>query len=201
MNDCIVDLLNDHDKRTLLTHKLPLACEMAAKTMPANPAVGIIREQVLIGFFRVAFGADQVATPTGNEKGWDCKVCGQKLSIKTGTKDIRPKLVWTVDDESVKRELENYAPEYDLFVVRVWWGKNTEGIYYIPKSVQAEVLEKLGDSYFHVYTGTNHRGIPLSKEAWDMLREHEDTMRCKINWIRPKVVETPYEKWEEFWKS
>ena len=48
---------------------------------------------------------------------------------------MRPKPVWMVDNESVKRELENYTPEYDLFVVRVWWGKSTEGVYYMTKFV------------------------------------------------------------------
>ena len=64
MNRCMVDLLNDQEKLLHFTLGLPTAFENVEKQLPGNPAQGLLREQVIIGYFRFVFGKDKVELPS-----------------------------------------------------------------------------------------------------------------------------------------
>ena len=57
MNYCMYDLFQNDEKRNRFAKGLPKAFDMVRKRMPkGNPAVGLLREHVIIGFFEAAFG-------------------------------------------------------------------------------------------------------------------------------------------------
>ena len=101
MNRCIVNLFNDEHKIEDFLERLPIAFEIVSNEIPPrNPAIGILREHVIIGYFISALGKDKVSVPTqGNERGFDVVVYDEKLSIKTvtGNGHGSVKVLWTVD--------------------------------------------------------------------------------------------------------
>lgn len=205
MNPCIVNLLNDKNKIEHFVRKLPIAFEMASHEMPGNPAIGMIREHIIIGYFISEFGKDKVSVPPqGNERGFDAIVCDEKLSIKTVTNDGygSVKVLWTVDQSKANQEIEKYQPKYDLFLVAIYWERTRDSIFYIPTSAQSETHAKLGSlEYLNFRPGTNNRGISLSTEAMKALKSHPDTLKREVNWERQGKHYTPYERWEDFWKK
>ena len=205
MNQCIIELFNDPQKTTKLTHGLPVAFEMAGLELPSgNPAVGFLREHAITGFFIHLFGASRVELPEhGNTRGFDIVVCGEPLSIKTVAGDGGVKVIWTVDTSRVEREIDSgYAPDCDMLLTRIYWNENKPSIFYIPLSVQNEIYETLGgDRYLTAHTGTNHRGISIRAPAMTKLMHHSNTMRLTVNWIKSGLDYTPYTRWEEFWRK
>lgn len=205
MNPCIVSLLNDENKVEHFVQNLPIAFEMASNEMPGNPAIGMIREHIIIGYFISEFGIDKVSVPTqGNERGFDVFVCDEKLSIKTVTNDGHGsvKVLWTVDQSRADQEIRVYQPEYDLFLVTIHWGHTRDSIFYLPTSVQSEIHAKLGSlEYLNFRPGTNNRGISLSTKAIKAMKSHPDTLKREVTWTKHGTHYTPYERWEEFWKK
>ena len=145
MNPCIANLLNDENRIDHFIQKLPIAFEMVSNEIPPrNPAIGILREHIIIGYFISEFGKDKVSIPTqGNERGFDVVVCDEKLSIKTVTGNGHGsiKILWTVDQSIIDQEIENYQPEYDLFLVTIHWEHTRDSIFYIPTSAQLEIYD------------------------------------------------------------
>ena len=205
MNPCIVNLLNDENKIGHFVQKLPTAFEIVSNEIPSrNPAIGILREHVIIGYLISEFGEDKVSVPTqGNERGFDVVVYDEKLSIKTvtGNGHGSVKVLWTVDQSKVDLEIESYQPEYDLFLVTIHWGRTRDSIFYIPTSVQLETYDMFGVEYLKANRGTNHRGIFISTEAMKALKTHPDTVKSEVTWTKQGMHYTPYERWEEFWKE
>ena len=205
MNKCIVDLLNDQAKLSHFTLGLPEAFEHVEKRLPGNQALGALREQVIIGYFRFIFGVDEVKLPSkATERNFDVTVCGEDLAIKTITENKRKsiKLRWTSDNQKVDQEIARYYPKSDFLWIMIHWNKTADSIFYIPLSVQIEAHNNLGDSgYVETLTGTNNRGIPLSKEAFSMLKEHPDTIRRKVTWIKQEIDFDPHEEWEIYWRK
>ena len=128
-------------------------------------------------------------------------VYGQELSIKTVTGDGKIRMLWTPDSYKAGKELALYRPEHDLFLCRIQWGRRNDGVYYIPKSVQHEVYDSNPEKYLHVPVGTNHRGAELTTQARNALLSHSDTIRRQVTWTKKGMNYTPYNRWEEFWKS
>lgn len=200
MNRCIVDLLTNHESANKLVSGLPIAFEQASLEMPSNPAVGMIREQALIGFFYNTIGSGQIRTMKhGNQRGHDLMVCGKELSIKTVTKNGGIKILWTVDQGSIANE--SLIPDCDIFLVQIWWGENCRSIFYIPLEVQLEICNQMGANNYHKIgkTGTNNRGIELSKDALSYLLKHNNTISLQVNWTKQGLNYTPYKRWEDFW--
>ena len=149
MNECIVDLLNDQEKLSHFTLGLPEAFERVEKKLPGNQALGLLREQVIIGYFRFVFGTDKVKLPSNpNEKNFDVTLCGKDLAIKTVTGNNRDaiKLRWTSDNQRVDEEIATYSPKSDFLWIMIHWNKTADSIFYIPLSVQTETHNILGDS-------------------------------------------------------
>lgn len=177
MNRCLYNLFQNPEKRNRFASGLPSAFEMVRQRMPKrNPAVGILREHVLIGFFEAEFGKDKVIVPEyGIERGYDVKLCGKKLSIKTMTGTGGFKILWTVDAASVKREIDEwYNPECDIFLVNIHWNKKKKSVFYIPLQVQKNIIEEMGrENYLWSATGTNNRGIEIRRTAVTRLQGYK----------------------------
>lgn len=206
MNPCIVNLLNDENRIDHFIQKLPIAFEMASNEVPpGNPAIGILREHVIIGYFISEFGQNRVSVPTeGNKRGFDVIVCDEKLSIKTVTGNNNVTVVWTVDQSIINQEISGrrYQPECDLFLVTIHWEHTRDSIFYIPISVQLETYDMFNNvGYLNAKPGTNHRGITISTKAIKAMKSHPDTLKREVTWTKHGTYYTPYERWEEFWKK
>lgn len=205
MNDCIVRLFQDSQKAGLLQSKLPLAFELASMEMPkGNPAVGIIRENILVSFFVSQLGTESVQQESsGTTRGSDLLLCGKSVSIKTVTGMGEIKVLWTVDPLKIGSEIAlTYQPEYDIVLVCIFWGKNRESVFYIPKEVQADVISKIGrKSYLDAKVGTNHRGIAITSLARKALLEHTDTIKIGIQWNKTNPDYNPRKRWDDFWSG
>ena len=204
MNKCIIDLFYDNKKANKLTKGLPKAFEMINLELPGNPAVGILREHAIIGFFRDELHEGKIEIPDcGNVRGFDVIVCNHKLSIKTVTKNGDIKVLWTVDNDKVDIEIGgHYQPDCDIFLVQIYWNEIKDSVFYIPLEVQSEVFNKLSsNNYLKSSKSTNNRGIALSKKAKSLLLSHKHTLKLEVNWEKSELNHTPYAKWEEFWKK
>ena len=204
MNKCIVDLFNNKIQADKLAEGLPTAFEMASIELPSgNPAVGVLREHALIGYFQDCFGINKVETPvSGIKRGHDVIVCGHLLSIKTVKGNGSVKVLWTADNRRVDEEIETkYKANCDMFLVRIFWDKNKPSVFYIPEKTQNEVMQELGREHYLVSNrGTNNRGISISSQAMKILQKHNATITMNINWIRKGLNYTPYDRWVEYWK-
>lgn len=132
MNPCIVNLLNDKHKVQHFVQRLPIAFEMVSNEALSNPAIGILCEHAIIGYFISEFGKDKVKIPAlDNKRGFDMIVCNEKLSIKTVTGHGHGsiKVLWTVDQSKIDQEIARYQPECDLFLVTIYWGDTRDSIF------------------------------------------------------------------------
>jgi len=165
MNHCMYDLFQNDEKRNRFAKGLPKAFDIVRKRMPnGNPAVGLLREHVIIGFFEAAFGQARIEVPEdGTKRGYDVLLCGEKLSIKTRTNVGGFKVLWTVDNEYVRKEIkEGYFPESDILLVNIHWNTKRDSAFFIPVDVQEKVLEYYGrKNYLSSSTGSNNRGIGI----------------------------------------
>lgn len=213
MNRCLKEFFGDQARIQRFLDKIPSAFQKAKLEMPRNPAVGILREQIIIAYFLHELGSNEVLIPeAGNKPGSDVVICGQELSIKTitwpeKTKTIGSmarsiKILWTVDWEKVEESIGKYKPEIDLLLIVISWGKEEESVFYIPREVQSKIFDSLGiDRYLKVAKRTNSRGITLTREALEQLLAHPKTIKCKVNWVEQDINHTPYLRWESFWRD
>ena len=183
-----------------------MAFDMVRQRMPkGNPAVGILREHVIIGFFVAEFGEHNVIVPErGNERSYDVILCGQELSVKTVTDNGGVKILWTVDTAQVKREInEGYRPEHDMLLVNIFWEQMADSVFYIPASVQQSVFDSIGSSqYLSSATGTNNRGIEIKRKTISALKAHPDTLRFPVYWtVRDVKYPAPWDEWKDYWES
>ena len=206
MNRHLIRLFRSEEKLARLVSWLPEAFEIVRNEMPPrNPAVGILREHILTGFFVNEFGEENVDVPRdGVQRGIDIRLHGVGLSIKTttgsGTSGV--KVLWTVDALQIGREISrDYEPDCDIILVNIFWGKRRESIYYIPVEVQQLVRNELGDGYLHAAVGTNHRGISISAAAIRKLKDHKDTLSASVDWQVTGIDQSPYERWVKYWSE
>ena len=168
---------------------------------PGNPAVGILREHVLTGFFIDEFGNSRVQVPNdGIARGFDVVLCGHELSVKTTTGNATFKVLWTVDPLQIGREIaRDYQPSCDIFLVQIHWGKCKDSIFYIPQEVQSEARQRLGDKYLQAAVGTNHRGISVSAKGKKELLNHDQTISVEVDWIQGEEDHSPTQRWQDYW--
>ncbi|MXV74307.1 hypothetical protein F4Z99_08510 [Candidatus Poribacteria bacterium] len=206
MNRCLYDLFLIREKRQHFAEGISIAFDMVRRRMPpGNPAIGILREHVLIGFFKSEFGSENVVVPEkGNQRSYDVILCDGELSIKTLTGDSGFKVLWTVDNEQVSNEIKSgYQPEHDIFLINIFWNRCMDSVFYIPLSAQHDVIDDIGrQKYLSSATGTNNRGISINKQAVTRLKMHSDTLSFAVDW-RVKDVDYPdaWDEWIEFWSN
>ena len=207
MNRCLIDLFESEDRLNRLVTVLPNAFKTVRQEMPkGNPSVDILLEYVITGFFINEFGEDDVLVPDkGIERRYDLEICGEKMSVKTGTNRTQVKVLWTVDPLQIEREVAEYKPFCDIFLVEIFWDQSAESIFYIPLSVQEDAKKQMDESNYLSYltagVGTNHRGISITGEAMKILRNHKDTKRATVDWTESGITAEPYDRWIDFWEN
>ena len=204
MNPRIADLFSGPKRIQRLAEGLPRAFAVARGEMPpGNPAVGILREHILIAYFIDEFGKDAVHVPArGTERGFDLIVDGHELSIKTTTGNTNFKVLWTVDSLQIGREIaRDYEPKTDIFLVQLHWGKERDSVFYIPAEEQVDLRRSLSDGYLSAAVGSNHRGIQITSVARKQLLARPNTLRASVNWQEHVVASTPFDRWVSFWRE
>lgn len=206
MNPCLIELFQQEEKREKIAKGLPIAFDMVSQRMPkGNPAIGVLREHVIIGFFIAEFGTDQVIIPEhGNKRGFDVDLCGHKLSIKTRTGMGGIKILWTSDTKSAEHEvLDGYYPSHDILLVNIFWEEYRKSVFYIPVSVQQNLLDEIGRlEYLKSATGTNNRGIEISSRAIKAFEHHEEVFSIPIYWGRQDITyPQPWDEWSNYWQN
>ena len=206
LNSCLKKLFCMPDKRKRFANGLPVAFDMVRKRMPpGNPAVGILREHVIVGFFLAEFGPKNVEIPErGNERGYDVVLCSGEISIKTVTGNQGVKILWTADTAQVQSEISGgYQPEHDILLINIFWGKQKDSAFYIPLSAQKNILKYLGrDQYLSAAPGTNNRGIEIKRKAITALKKHQDTISISVDWnIEDTNYPAPWDEWDEYWRG
>lgn len=205
----IQDLFNDQGLIEKIKKKLPQLFQIAevesSRAGKVGMEVGSLRERIIVALLIYKFGEKNIETEIPiTEPEVDVKLFGKPFSIKTitGKTLTGVKLIWTVDSEKAKEFMQNYIPSSELLLVQINWN-GIGGLYYIPLKVQKEVFEKMGrERYIKLpKTGTNPRGVEISKEALTELIKSEHTGRIMIHWIREKVDFNPYKKWIEMWSE
>lgn len=202
MNNLIVKILRSPYFIGNIERKLPLAFETVGQ-QASGPEVGVLREAVLIGMFMAFFGDEQV-TPNENavEADIDCYVGNFPLSIKTitGTGMGGIRIKWTSETEKAEEFIFAFAPQCDLLVVRIVWGR-TGRISYIPMEVQQDVFSKLKAKYLTYAGGTNTRGVNLSREALSSLEKDERAVIMPLYWHKSLQPQPRYERWVSYWRD
>lgn len=206
MNPCLVDLFNNPEKRNKFAGRLPTMFDMVRHRVPkGNPAVGIFREHVIIGFFVNEFGVENVVVPAyGNKRSFAMELCDHKLSIKTRTGRGTFKVLWTADTEKVEKEInEAYEPQHDILLINIHWDKKRESVFYIPLLVQESVMDSIGRfEYLKSATGTNNRGIEITTKALSHLEKHKQTKSFQVDWTTTNgTYPAPWEEWKEYWQQ
>ena len=164
--------------------------------------VGFVREKIIVALLLHKFSKAKVNTdiPT-TENEVDVILDGAGISIKTITGNGGVKAVWTVDAESSKIFLDNYKPKCGIILTQIWWEQNKDSFFYIPLSVQQEILKKVGKAgYLNLpKAGTNPRGVEFSRNALELMFNHKDTLKIKINWKKEDIKHDGYERWVNYW--
>lgn len=185
-----------------IREKLPPAFESVEPELKGNPAVGILRENVVIGMLVAFLGEEHVESVEGGvHPDIDCYVGKQPVSIKTiSSKYGGIRIKWTSETAKAEEFLTVFQPVADLLFVLIQW--EGEGyIKYIPLEVQQEVFGRLSGKYLDYRPGTNTRGVNLSKAAKTQLLSHHNVFTLPIAWPRGGSPAKRYERWIDYWKD
>ncbi|MFP5990445.1 ThaI family type II restriction endonuclease [Helicobacter pylori] len=201
-------LFNDERMILKIQEKLPYLFQLVesenSRDGKLGMEIGSARERVIIALMLYYFGKENVQTDlTITQKEIDAIVLNKPYSIKTAQTLNGIKLIWTTDALKIQEFIESYKPNTDILFVHVCWGKEGE-FYYIPSAIQQGVLTtKSKEFYFKLpKSGTNSRGVGISKLALLECIAHKDTLRIPIFWKRTNNLKhSPYDKYLELWQS
>ena len=204
MNKLISGILQDPKLIPIIREKLPFAFETVDKEIKGNPAVGILRENAIIGMLTVFLGENSVhPADRAMQPDMDCFVGGKPLQIKTITGgagcETGIRLKWTANEASANDSMDSYRPAADILIARISWEQNGY-LRYVPIEVQEEVWAKLGKDYLS-YSGGNTRGFNLSRKAVSGIDLHPNILTLSIHWSRAGVVSDAYERWINYWQQ
>jgi len=168
--------------------------------------IGSAREKIIIALLIYQFGEENVITNipiTENET--DVIVFKESISIKTVTnkKIVGVKLIWTVDAQKALEFINTYKAECDMLFVNINCNGDG-GMYLMPKEVQTEILNQYGKEFYFKLPkqGTNPRGVEITNEAINKLKEHSKAKMIKINWFcSGNENYTLYDRWVDLWKD
>ncbi|KFH29402.1 ThaI family type II restriction endonuclease [Helicobacter pylori] len=201
-------LFNDERMILKIQEKLPYLFQLVesenSRDGKLGMEIGSARERVIIALMLYYFGKENVQTDLViTQKEIDVIVLNKPYSIKTAQTLNGIKLIWTTDVLKIQEFVESYKPNTDILFVHVCWGKEG-GFYYIPSAIQQGVLTtKSKEFYFKLpKSGTNSRGVEISKLALLERIAHKDTLRIPIFWERTNNLKhSPYDKYLELWQS
>ncbi len=214
MNRVLVKLFRDENYVKLLQENLPRAFEVAdaeSRRMQqrrggntyesVGQEVGIVRERILIAYFRHTLGDMNVDLPRANTTMRDVIIFDNPLEIKTVTGNGQVKVKWTADAESAQRDINTFEFRSDLLLVRIWWNEKKDSLFYIPLDVLQEIAHKYTSSadFLSGSKGTNNRGINIRQSFLNSAEKHKDTLRIQINWIRREIRIDPMARWMAYW--
>jgi hypothetical protein len=154
--------------------------------------VGKFRERALLWLWATFLGEDAYRCDVDDygvrvaEKGKDAIFFGNDVSIKTvsfsGNTHGHVKISW-IEDKDMAKEFElSWIPKYDLALARLKWGSANEGIFYIPRDVQLEVVAhcKEIDLTPLKTAGGYSKGTSIKYKVCNMLVEHPRTLKLLI---------------------
>lgn len=200
------DIFTDSKLVNRIKHKLPKLFGMAAvessRAGKIGMEVGSLRERIITALLIYKFGLTVVDTKLPiTEPEADVKLSGRKISIKTITGEGGVKAVWTVDAQSAQRFIFGYIPQCDIIFVKICWGTNNGGFYFIPLSVQQEIFKQMGrEKYLKLpKPGTNPRGVEYSKEAIKAMLAHKNILRIQIDWKKEVSEYDTFKRWIDYW--
>ncbi len=202
MSKLIRQLLTDLKYVEVIRQNLPPAFQTVEDELKGNPAVGLLREQVILGMLIAFLGNDKVAVvQSGVNPDIDCYIESEPLSIKTVSLAGGIRLKWTSNALKAEEFIDGFEPIGHLLVIRVTWGK-TGTIHFIPLDVQQSVFRQIGVAgYLDYRSSTNTRGVNLSKGAELALNQHPQSVRLPISWERSAAIINPIDKWVDYWKE
>ena len=212
MNNTIIDLLRDLDALHDLRAGLPYAFELAETEAQGinldrqgraqfrtGQEVGIHRERVILGYLLSKLGEIAVRLPSPGDPRSDVLVSGIPLQIKTVTGNGEVTAKWTADTASAQEVIENFRFEADLWLVRIWWDRNKESVFYVPREVLQETAVDCTE-ILRSATGTNNRGVKLRRDFMSMVESDERTTSVTICWQRSgRSIEPPIVRYTRYW--
>lgn len=206
----IVNLFTNKDFHKKVQSKLPHLFQIAeidsSRAGKIGMEVGNLRERIIVSMLLSELNKGEVTTdiPT-TEPEVDVVVKDNMISIKTITGNRLPgvKLIWTVDAEKAQQFRNSYFPSCDILLVQIKWKKNHGGMFFIPISVQKQILKEIGrNNYIKLpKQGTNPRGVEMSKFALEHLVGHPTTLKIPIFWQKEDIHYNPYSKWISLWEE
>ena len=199
------------DKKLLekIKSRLPYLFQLAelesSRAGKTGMEVGSVREKIIVAILIFKFGEANVETEIPiTEPEVDAKLFGEPISIKTitGKSLSGVKLIWTVDAQKAREFNEMYDPHFDILLVQINWN-DLGGFYYIPLEAQKRLFAKIGrQNYIKLpKTGTNPRGVEITKEALSSLVKDNECLSIVINWKKTKVEFNSYKRWVDLWKE
>jgi len=205
----LIELFEDANIVHRVKRKLPYLFQLAelesSRAGKIGMEVGSVRERVIVALLIYKFGQVNVETEIPiTEPEVDAKLFGEPVSIKTitGKGFAGVKLIWTVDAEKAREFRENYQPKCDILLVQINWN-STGGFYYIPLATQRNLFNKIGrHNYIKLpKTGTNPRGVEITKEALISLVRDPGTKAIPIEWKRTEIRFNSYKRWVDLWSE
>jgi hypothetical protein len=200
MSNQIKQLLSDPEKVKLIRQKLPPAFQIVEAQLKGNPAVGLLREQVIIGMLIALLREDSVKSIEGGvNPDIDCYVDSEPLSIKTVSYKGGIRLKWTSNAVKAREFIKSYEPMCNMLVVRIVWEDLGE-MRFIPLILQQRIFRRLGvDHYLEYSSTTNTRGVNLSQQAEEILNAQLESTNLSISWQRSGIPVNPMDKWVDYW--
>lgn len=200
MSDLIRQLLTDPRYGKIIQQKLPPAFQTVEDELKGNPAVGLLREQIILGMLIAFLGEASVKlAKSGVNPDIDCYVDSEPLSIKTVSSSGGIRLKWTSNAVKAKEFIDSYKPTSPLLVIRIAWEEKGT-IRFIPLDIQQRIFYQIGVVRYLDYRGTtNTRGVNLSPEAEQALNQHPLSVTLPILWERSKATINPIKKWTDYW--
>ncbi len=209
MPNSIIEIFEDKKLVDKIKKRLPYLFQLAeldsSRAGKVGMEVGSVREKIIVALLIYKFGEESVETEIPiTEPEVDVKLFNEPISIKTitGTNLNGVKLIWTVDKQKAKEFQENYYPHCDMLLVHINWNK-TGGFYYIPLAVQEQIFNKIGkENYIKLpKSGTNPRGVEITRKALETIVKDKGSMSLEINWQKIEIEFNPYKKWVDFWEE
>lgn len=207
MSQKIREIFSDKELVARIQNKLPKLFHLAelesSRAGKIGMEVGSLRERIIVALLIYKFGEENIRSDIPiTEPEVDVEVHGNPISIKTitGKNPSGVKLIWTVDSTKAKEFSENYLPSCDMIFIQINWD-NGGGFYLIPKETQLEVLNKIGrSSYIKLpKAGTNPRGVEITRQALQVLLQHQNVFNIPIDWKREIIEYKPFKRWVELW--